>query len=253
MGKENCAKGDNSFSIKAFLSKKRFVVSTVSKVISCGEWIKPNTLSRTKSRTAFMVVAIALALCVFSHAASAAQISVVPSFQTVSTGENFSVNISVDPEGSEVFGAQYELHFNNTLLNAISQTQGPFLSQDGASTSVVKYDINNTLGWVKYGEMRIGTGVGGVTNPSVLATVTFQAIAEEDGVSELNFTVVKLSDPGINPIATEVKNGTVSVRMGICGDVNNDKAINMADMMTLWYDYADYPTPGAYEVNCCNF
>jgi hypothetical protein len=34
-------------------------------------------------------------------------------------------------------------------------------------------------------------------------------------------------------------------------DVNCDGTINMADVMTLWYDYANYPTPGAHEVNCC--
>ena len=35
----------------------------------------------------------------------------------------------------------------------------------------------------------------------------------------------------------------------MCGDVNDDGIINMDDVMTLWYDYADYPYPGAYEVN----
>ena len=34
-------------------------------------------------------------------------------------------------------------------------------------------------------------------------------------------------------------------------DVNCDGSIDMTDVMTLWYDIADYPTPGAYEVNCC--
>ena len=38
---------------------------------------------------------------------------------------------------------------------------------------------------------------------------------------------------------------------GICGDVNDDGDVDMTDVMTLWYDIADYPTPGAYEVNCC--
>ena len=35
-------------------------------------------------------------------------------------------------------------------------------------------------------------------------------------------------------------------------DVNCDETINMADVMTLWYDYANYPTPGAHEVSCCD-
>jgi len=34
-------------------------------------------------------------------------------------------------------------------------------------------------------------------------------------------------------------------------DVNCDGEIGMTDVMTLWYDIADYPYVGAYEVNCC--
>jgi hypothetical protein len=34
-------------------------------------------------------------------------------------------------------------------------------------------------------------------------------------------------------------------------DVNCDGNINMADVMILWYDIADYPSAGAWEVNCC--
>ena len=34
-------------------------------------------------------------------------------------------------------------------------------------------------------------------------------------------------------------------------DANCDGVIDMTDVMTIWYDFADYPTPGAYVVNCC--
>jgi parallel beta-helix repeat protein len=34
-------------------------------------------------------------------------------------------------------------------------------------------------------------------------------------------------------------------------DVNCDGQVNMADVMILWYDIADYPSAGAWEVNCC--
>jgi hypothetical protein len=34
-------------------------------------------------------------------------------------------------------------------------------------------------------------------------------------------------------------------------DVNCDGEINMADVMILWYDIADYPSAGAWEANCC--
>ena len=45
--------------------------------------------------------------------------------------------------------------------------------------------------------------------------------------------------------------GAYTISNEWAADVNCDGAINMADVMTLWYDYADYPTPGAYEIECC--
>jgi len=134
-----------------------------------------------------------------------AQISVVPSRQTVLKGENFSVNISIDPKGSEVFGTQYELHFNNLVLNATAQDKGPFF---GSDSFVLKNEINNTMGWLKYGETR--TATPGITEPGVLTTITFHAIAER-GTSELRFDVAKLSDPYTNHIPTEGNNGTVKI------------------------------------------
>ncbi|RZN42784.1 MAG: hypothetical protein EFT35_01720 [Methanophagales archaeon ANME-1-THS] len=206
--------------------------------------VKSRVRINTEAGTGIMVSLIVLALGLFAQTAFAASMSVVPLYQEVFAGEVFTVNISIDPAGSEVFGAQYELHFNNSVLNATFQEKGPFF---GIDATVLKNEINNTLGWIKYGETR--TKTPGVSNPGVLATITFKAIAEEDGTSPLTFTVVKLSDPEANPIPVTVSNGSVSVRTGICGDVNNDRSVNMADVMTLWYDIADYPAPGAYTIS----
>jgi len=188
------------------------------------------------------VVAIALALCVFTQSVSAAHISVMPAFQTVSTGENFSVDIYVDPEGSEVFGAQYELHFNNSLLNATAQDKGPFF---GSDSIVLKNEINNTMGWLKYGETR--TATPGITEPGVLTTITFHAIADIDGLSELSFTVVKLSDSYANHIPANISNGSVEVRMGICGDVTDDSIVNMGDVALL-LNNVSYPGNPTYAL-----
>ncbi|KAF5428058.1 Cohesin domain-containing protein [Candidatus Methanophagaceae archaeon] len=145
------------------------------------------------------------AIGILIQAASAVQVSVEPSIQTVSEGDYFTVNISVNPEGSEVFAAQYELHFNNSLLRVISQDKGPFLGDAGVS--LLKNEINNPLGCVKYGETR--TVLPAVTDPGVLASIEFKA--RSSGTSELNFTVAKLSDPSLNPISTNSNNGTVEI------------------------------------------
>jgi len=42
---------------------------------------------------------------------------------------------------------------------------------------------------------------------------------------------------------------TVNPAGGICGDVNSDGEVNWDDVITLWYDYADYPTQGAYTIS----
>ena len=36
---------------------------------------------------------------------------------------------------------------------------------------------------------------------------------------------------------------------GLCGDVNNDGEVDMGDVNTLWYDIANYPSPGAYTIS----
>ena len=160
--------------------------------------------------TCLTVAGIILCVLVPSTLAQATQISVEPSHLEVSQGENFTVNIMVNPAGSEVMSAQYDLHFDNTLLNVVDQSKGTFLSHDGASTINIPNNIDNTGGWVEYGETRTGV-TNGVTTSGILASITFQAIAEQ-GVSELHLKDVKVSDPNANPvISIEVNNGTCNI------------------------------------------
>jgi hypothetical protein len=105
------------------------------------------------------------------------------------------------------------LYFNNSLLNATKQEKGPFLSQDGASTSLFTNEINNTLGMTKYGESRTGVDYG-VTTPGVLTTISFRAV--EPGICSLNLSNVKLSDPVAQPIlGVLVNDGTVEINESI--------------------------------------
>lgn len=150
-------------------------------------------------------------ICIFAASALGAQMSVEPVYQEVFHGDNVTVDIKVYPEESEVYSASYTLHFDNTLLNVISQTQGAFLSQDGENTNVVVNNIKNTLGKVDYGESRMGTDVG-VTDSGVLTTITFQVIGEE-GVSSLDLSDLdgELLYSTSGHIPTEVNNGTCKI------------------------------------------
>ena len=68
--------------------------------------------------------------------------------------------------------------------------------------------------------------------------------ASNGNVAELNHTVTSEDmDDGCF-----VQNLTVG-HPGICGDVNGDREVDMTDVMTVWYDFADYPYPGAYTIS----
>jgi hypothetical protein len=83
-----------------------------------------------------------------------------------------------------------------------------------------------------------------ISSWNVSASNVLHFDASNGGTIELDHTVTE----------EEKDNGVllqnITIQKGMCGDVNDDGKINMDDVMTLWYDYADYPTPGAYEVNC---
>jgi len=181
------------------------------------------------------VAAVVIIASVFVQTSFAARISVVPSSQTVLEGENFTVSIRIDPEGSAVSGAQYVLVFNNTLLEAISQIKGSFLSQDGASTNVFVNEINNTLCFTKYGEARIGVDYG-VVSEGMLSNVTFKAI--KSGIAHLNFSDVKLSDPNAQPIPVSVCNGTCEIK-----DVKQHTHAQASEVGEVEEEIAATPSP----------
>ncbi len=156
-----------------------------------------------------LVLIFSLASGSIAHAVPAPAISVSPSSIEASHGDSFTIDIKIDPEGAEIYGAQYDLYFDPGMLNATSQSQGTFLSQDSATTAVITDKINNTVGKIEYGESIMGAEHG-VTNPGVLASITFEVIGTS-GTSELKLSNVILSDPEVIPIETSINSGTCTM------------------------------------------
>ena len=144
-------------------------------------------------------------------------ISVSPASIEVSQGDTFTIEIVVDPKGEEIYAVQYDLYFDNNLLNATSQTRGTFLSQDGVDTIEAVNEINNSIGKVEYGETR--TGESGITNSDVLASISFEVIGTS-GKSGLKLGDVILSDQNAESIETEINSGTCTV-----GEVAGEPAV----------------------------
>ena len=186
-----------------------------------------------------MVIAVT---CII-QAASAyedAILSIELSNQSVSQGSTFTANITVDPVDNEVHYAGYTILFDKDMMNVISQTQGNFLSQDGADTLLIE-TYNNTVGKAEYDETR--NVDYGVTNPGILASITFN-VTGSAGTGSLNFSSTTMGgnfNPYGNPINVTTYNATFIVPkpFQICGYVSyengsacNNPGVNITNLNT---------------------
>jgi len=141
------------------------------------------------------------------------QIAVEPENFTVQPQAQFDVNITVDPRGNPVYGIQYRLRYNTSVLRAETQTKGPLLGKIG-ETIIITNSIDHANGIISYAETRKGD-IGGVTLPGILATVHFTAIQQgaNTSLNLSNVIVVDVNASQIEPV--ELVNGSVYVKTNI--------------------------------------
>ena len=86
----------------------------------------------------------------------------------------------------------------------------------------------------------------------------YQAVTSSRNVSAgdlLNFDVSNRNATELNHTVTsgDMDAGcftqNLTIEPGICGDANDDCVVDMTDVMTVWYDFADYPYSGAYTIS----
>lgn len=169
-------------------------------------------------RWVISLVIVTVILLISQGAASSPGVSVVSSNANVAKGSIFMVNISVDPAGFETYGAQFDLDYLSSRINATKIENGPFLIQDGAASLIAIQECNNNMSQCSYGESRASVA-NGVTTPGILVTITFRA--DVAGVVPLNLSNVILADPSASMIENVmISNGTVTVSdppVPICG------------------------------------
>ncbi len=210
-----------------------------------------------------MVIAL---LCLIQVASAAPKIFIEPSSSMVANGSTFTVNVKVGPIGEEVTTAMYVLHFDNTHLKVISQTQGGFLGMGGEDTKVDKNKIDNTAGTATYGEYIKAIpdeSHFGVTSQGTLASITFEAICDDE-TGDLNITepylavvIGRLDDPpnirvsyldfsGIN-----IYNGSYMISPYPRGDLNHNWVAADAGDVTLMLraSVGDVTTNPEYDLN----
>ncbi|MEM2912698.1 MAG: cohesin domain-containing protein [Candidatus Bathyarchaeia archaeon] len=100
---------------------------------------------------------------------SIATLYINPSPSVGMTGENFSINISIS-EVTDLYGWEFKLGWNNTMLDAVNIIEGSFLKNGG--NTFFTYKINNTAGYALVDCTLLGN-IGGVNGSGTLATIEF--------------------------------------------------------------------------------
>ncbi len=125
----------------------------------------------------------------------------------VEVGSIFTIEVDVQSV-SDLYGAQFDVHFNPDVLRAKSASEGNFLKQ-GANVYWNSPDIDNDAGIIDDAAV-VRTGVSeGVDGSGTLATMVFEAKAT--GSTTISLNDVSLSNSDAQPIATTVQGASMTV------------------------------------------
>lgn len=148
----------------------------------------------------------AFVFILLSFNVQAVGVSLSPSSQEVAKGSTFTALVILDPEGSNVYGAQFSLVFDPARIEALSIEKGALLGSGGASTIEGAKIITSEK--VTYSLSRSGTATG-INTSGTLASVTFRGL--EAGIAAINFVNVTVSDPNAIEIPSTTSGGSVNV------------------------------------------
>ncbi len=157
----------------------------------------------------------ALSLAAFGLSGSPANgqpaiLSVDPTTQTTSAGSVVTVDVDIS-NVSDLYGYQFDLTFNPSVLRAVSSSEGSLLPS-GGSTFFISGANDNLHGTVSATADTLLTAINGVSGSGELAVFTFDAIGT--GTSALDIQNETLLDSGLNIISDTTTAGSVTVSSG---------------------------------------
>jgi general secretion pathway protein D len=142
-----------------------------------------------------------------STALLAGTIAVQPAAPTVTVGQTFTLSVNISG-AADLYGYQFDLGFNPTVLQAISVTEGAFLGT-GGPTIFLPGTIDNVGGSITANADILNGAVSGVNGNGDLLDVTFQALAVGSSGVQL-FNLIALDSFGLGLTETTA-DSTVSV------------------------------------------
>lgn len=169
--------------------------------------------------------------------AYAAEVAVTPSTLVIPSGTTFNLNISIDPQGTAIAGAQLDIAFNQSLIRVNNITEGDLFKQGGANTFFNSGIINNTTGTVNNIFNTI-IGKKNVTTQENFIIINLTAIGTS-GTSAINLSNVRISNPGGNPVGLNVTNGSIRLNSPSLLTSIGNRTVNEGQVLTFNISAAD--------------
>jgi general secretion pathway protein D len=142
----------------------------------------------------------------FSHAL-AGTISVQPASLPVVGATTISLDITI-AGAADLFGFQFDIGFDPSVLSASSVTEGPFLGTGGATFFIPGF-VDNLAGTVSFTADTLLTALSGVNGSGVLASLHFNSIG--NGTSAITLFNVTALDSSLSGVVETIQNGSVNV------------------------------------------
>lgn len=165
---------------------------------------------------------------------SLARVSIYPSMIQSGLGRNVTVDIMMDAS-AEVYGVQFELPYNSSIMEAIRIEEGDFLGSDGIMTYSVS-DIDNEAGWMFF--MATRTGDRGISGAGRLASVTLKP--KKESKAGLYLSNLVLSDVNVRAIPASHAGANMQI-FRLVGDINKDCRVNIFDLAMVGVAYGTTP------------
>ncbi len=181
-----------------------------------------------------LILVLVLVLAGISTA-TPVEIGIYPSSKIIENGHDFTINVSVDPAGSPITAAQFNLQFNGSYIEVKNLSEGNLLKQKGVLTLFNPGILNNSEGsLMNVWDLIIVPGAN-VTTKGTLATITMNA--RKTGVTGFNLSHVIVSDPASNATRVNVANGSVDIVQRAIVTVPDTKVkMGKEFSFTVWID-----------------
>ena len=159
------------------------------------------------------------------------EIVVTPSSKTVTFGQDFTLNVSIDPKGTGIAGAQLNIAVNKSILRINNIIEGNLFKQGGASTIFNSGVIDNNQGTVANIYAAI-LGQSNITTQGTFITIDATAIAAS-GISEFDLSNIMITDQSGNPVIYNLTNDSIKINDPPALTTINNRTVNEGQLLSF--------------------